>query len=160
MIQLVEALRLSPGDSALDTGLLDLLRQGQATVGANEPAGRVAWLATKYDIEVVIVVNDDGIPVGLFIPSIVTERLPQTMDKLQQSSPQLQYTIAHLTEENNLPGAIIALEGEHNQYRSERFSQLNIQAFLCEDHGDPAKYHHIFRPSCTKHPGAKVRKIP
>lgn len=150
--QLAESLKLPPDASALTTGLLDLLKQGQVTVRENEPASRVAWLAIEHDIEVVTAANDDAIPVGLFIPSIVTERLPKTT-KLQQCSPHLQETIGRLTKVDDLPWAIMALEGELNQYGSERLKGQDIRRFQCQDHGKP---HYIFRPKCENHPTAKV----
>ncbi len=150
--QLVNELDLSPQDSAIATGILDLLRQGQITVSESEPASRVAQLAVKHDIKVVLAVNHDALPVGLFVPHIVTERLPQTL--LQQDSVQLQETVGRLTMVDDLPGAIKAIESENSRYRSELLSKQDYVFLVCEDSG---KYHVVLQPTCSEHPTAKVR---
>jgi|HubBroStandDraft_4_1064222.scaffolds.fasta_scaffold491492_1 hypothetical protein len=153
--QLVKLLNLSLDDSVVRTGLLDLLRQGQVTVGENEPAGRVASLAIENDIEVVIAISNDAVPVGLFIPGTITECLPQTIGEIQGSSPQLQETIRQLTKVGDLPRAIMALEGEYNHYRSSRLASQDQKVYDCQDHGTS---HPVFQASCSRHPDAPVVK--
>ena len=153
MIQLVRALDLSLDGSAMATGLLDLLRQSQIVVGENEPASRVAKLAVEHDIEVVIAANRDLFPVGLFIPSVVTERLPHTT-LFHQGSYQLRETVVQLTSVGDLPGVIRAIESEFISYHSELLTLQDIKLLICEDHGNE---HSVFEAPCKDHPGAVVR---
>jgi hypothetical protein len=153
MNRLINELDVSPNDSAEATGLLDLLRQGQITVGDGESASRVARLAVMHDIEVVIVTNPYAIPVGLFIPSEVTKRLPHT-SLFKQGSIKLQETINQLTRVDDLPRAIMAIEGEFTSYHSELLTFHAIKPLICEDTG---VWHFIFDAQCTTHPGAIVR---
>lgn len=106
-----------------------------------------AW----QEAQVVIAVNDDTVPVGLFIPSVVAERLPQTSQILHASSPQLQQTVGRPTEIGDLARAIAAIEGEHDEFHSEYLNHLAPDPYICEDHGKP---HKLSRCPCDIHPGA------
>jgi hypothetical protein len=149
--QTIESLELPRSESAAAIGLLDLLRQDQMTVHMHQPAHLVARLVAWQGVHTTIVINDDAVPVGLFIPSAVVERLPNT-SMLRNSSQELQDTVRTvLATPGGLARAIAAIEREHDEFHSE---SLNVNApdpYVCEDHGKP---HKRSRCPCDIHPDA------
>lgn len=149
--QTIDSLELPPSESAAAIGLLDLLRQNQMTVHQNQPARLVARLADWQAVHTIIVTNDDLFPVGLSIPSVITERLPHSQI-LRVSSQELQTTVRTiLADTQDLARVIIAIEHEHDEFHSESINELAPDPFVCEDHGRP---HKRSRCPCDIHPDA------
>lgn len=151
VIQTVERFDLPLEAPVAATGLPDLLRQGQMTVHAGQPASLVALLAEAHEIESVVVVDDSAFPIGLFVPSVVAERLPETYRIQAESSESLRRTVRRLAAAGNLTGAIAAIEGEYGDFHSERLNQLGADPYVCDGNGKP---HYWRRCPCKWHPTA------
>jgi len=150
VIQTVEEFNLPLSEPAAAVGLTDLLRQDQMTVHWNVSSSLVAALAAWQEAQAVIVVDDLAVPVGLFIPGEVIERLPRT-SLIRQGPPELRQTVRRLTRLGDLAGAIAAIEGERTDFHSETLNSQGPSPYVCDDHGKP----HI-RSSCpcSHHPTA------
>jgi hypothetical protein len=154
LIRAVEELKLSPDRSVAETDLMALLRQDQMTALWSEPADLVARSAAKREVDAVIVVDDEAFPVGLFIPTVVAERLSHT-SIVQGSSSNLRQTVEELIEEGEVAEAIAAIADEHGEIHRDHFSELLNYAppnpYFCEGEGKP---HTQSRCPCRRHPGA------
>ncbi|HBY93026.1 MAG TPA: hypothetical protein DEP84_03520 [Chloroflexi bacterium] len=151
VIQTVERFDLPFEAPVVATGLPDLLRQGQMTVHVGLPASLVTLLAGAHEIESVVVADDSAFPIGLFIPSVVAERLPETYRIQGESSETLQRTVRRLTATGNLAGAIAAIEGAYDDFHSERLNQIGADPYVCDGNGKP---HYWRRCPCKWHPSA------
>ena len=147
---IVGVLDLPFWESAAAVGLLDIIRQDHITVHMNQPASLGTQMAAKMDGQTVIVVNDDAIPVGLFMPGVVAERLPQS-SMLLQSSTDLQEAVSTQLDGGDLAEALASIEAEMLAFHSEG---LNINApdpYVCEGLGAP---HMRTNCPCDIHPTA------
>jgi hypothetical protein len=151
---IVDELNLPFWESAADVGLLDIIRQDHIAVHMNQPASVVTRLAAKMDAQTVIVVNDDAIPVGLFMPGVVAERLPQA-SILGQGSVNLRGTVSTQVASRDLAAAIASIEAEMLAFHSEFLNEHAPDPYVCEGFGTPHK--RTICP-CDIHPAATCGK--
>jgi hypothetical protein len=97
-----------------------------------------------------MVVNDHTLPVGVFIPGLVAERLPNS-HMVISSSQELQNAVRTALAAGDLVRAIEAIEGEHTEFHSETLNQNSPDPYVCENHGKP---HKRSKCPCDIHPGA------
>lgn len=135
--------------TAAKIGLLDLLRQGQMVVDKSQPAHQVAELAARYEVETVIVVNDDDDPVGLFIPSVVIRRLIDSQP-FNNASEELRGKLRKRVAEFDLGGAIADLDGEFQRVHSESLNLNASDPYVCSS---TAGRHLVRKCPCKKHGG-------
>jgi hypothetical protein len=138
-------------EPAVPSGVLTLLREDQITVRRYQPASRVARLARERDAKIVVVVDEYETPVGLFVPSVVVERLPGSSMITTGSSSSLRQAVQQMVSAGDLVGAIESIEKEHTGFHSERLNLDAPDPYVCEDHGKP---HIQSRCPCDVHPSA------
>lgn len=153
---LLEKLELPPDDLAAPTGLLDALRQGQLTVREDQPASRVARLALGRRIDLVIVVNPNAAPVGLFVPSRVAEHLPGST-RIRQSTMSLSKRVQEMRDVKELPDILKEIEEEHTDFASERLNQVVADPFVCAGDKDDGS-HYVNSCPCSYHLGGSCSR--
>jgi hypothetical protein len=146
----VDVSDLSRNERAAGAGLLSVLSHEQIWVHRSQPAEVVARLVASTNSQVVIAVEDDGSPTGVFIPSVVMERLPNT-SLVRSASPQLQQAVNQFLGSSDLVSMIQAIQNEYPGFHSENLNQHRPDPFVCDDHGKP---HILMRCPCDVHPGA------
>ena len=155
VLDIVPRFDLPPQESASAIGFLDLLEQDQMIVHQNQPASLVATLSAWQQAQAIIAVDDNSVPVGLFIANVVAAGLLERSQILHQSTAQLKQTVARLTAIGDVAGAIAAIEGEHDHFHSEHRMAQSRDPYVCEDHGKP---HFRSRCPCSIHPDARCSK--
>jgi hypothetical protein len=135
VFQIVDEFGLRQAESILETGLLDLLRRGQMMVHTSQPAARAAGMAERYGIPVVIAVGLDNYPQGLFVPSVVVERIPQGYLFQQQTSPELRDEFIRLSRAGRFGAAINALGKEHEEFHAEPVNIVAADPYYCQGGG-------------------------
>lgn len=135
VLQILAESRLRENESILESGLLDLLRRGQMMVHTDQPAGRVAEMAERYGMTVVVAVGLDNHPQGLFIPSVVVERIPQGYLFQQRTSPELRDEFMRLSRAGRFAAAIDALSKEHDEYHAEPVNFNSPDPYYCQGGG-------------------------
>jgi hypothetical protein len=134
--------RTSVTESAVESGVVDVLRQGHLTVESDQPATAVVRVAQDMDAAVVVIVDSSSNPVGLFLPLVVAHLLPQTSMVLNESSRFVRDVVNRATDD--LVAAIEAIEGEHASFHSERLNFGVSVAYICK--GGNAPHHVAFCP--------------
>jgi hypothetical protein len=153
VIRAVQELQLPKDDSAWSAGLLGALRRDQLIIHQARPAVQVAGIARITGIKAVIAVDDKFLPVGLFMPVSVRDRLPNTDLILHKSSLALQTTINRLVSKDDLVGALSAIETEHSIFHSERLNQDAPVSSICAGDGADGP-HNVSSCPCIYHPGS------
>ena len=137
-------LSLPETSSSADTGLWDIIRKNQIEVHQDQPALLVARMASETETGVVHVVNDNGIPVGVFVPHSVQERLVQSelINKLDLHLPQT-------SEPDELSAIIRILDPRFDEFHDESLNHITPTVLVC--HSKPA--HVVKRCPCKQHRG-------
>jgi hypothetical protein len=148
-VERLDLLNLQGETSAAAIGLLDLLRQDQITVNFEQPASLVAIAAAWQQAEAVIAVDNNARPRGLFIPSVVAERLPQA-SLIQEQSPQFRQSVGQLSQLGYLAGAIVAIENKFDSFHSERLNHHAATPYICSG----PEPHMASSSFCDEHPNA------
>jgi len=151
VIQTVDGLGLPHEEPATEVGLLDLLRRDQITVDRDQPASLVVKMAAWQDAQVVIVVDNAAVPLGLFIPSVEVQEFPNRGFIWSDASPELRQIVARLSAVGDLVGVVCAIESHHSSFHSESGNAQSRSPYTCEDHG---LAHKRSRCPCDLHPNA------
>jgi hypothetical protein len=150
LIRIVEESGMEHDEPAIDSGLLTILRKDQLTVSSREPARLVALVAEEKEAHAVIVTDRfrQNVPVGLFFPGVLRERLQYT-SLVRNSS--LAPAIKELTDEGDIVGAITAIEDKHDEFHSESINFSRPNPYVCA--GDGPSHMRSTCP-CEYHPNA------
>jgi hypothetical protein len=128
--------------SADDVGLWDIIRLNQLEVHQDQPAAAVAQMATEADVGVVHIVNDDGVPVGLFIPASVARRLPEAT-ALRDFGGEIRRPLIV----SDLATTIRLIESRMTEFHSESLNYSMPTLLICR-----AKPAHVVKQCpCTQH---------
>jgi hypothetical protein len=147
----IKKFRLPNDESAVAVGLMDILRRKQITVHQEQPADRVVKLAASHKTFAIIAVNDYGVPVGILIPDVAIERLPDT--GYAQSPFGFTSPIAHHINNGDLAGAISEINKRHQNFHSERFNLDASDPYICAGDEEDGS-HNINACPCRYHPSA------
>jgi hypothetical protein len=149
----VHKFELGPDEIAAGTGIFELLRRNQAVVDRDQPASRVAKLASSREAGAIVAVADKGKPVGVFLPSIVAERLPETRFVIDKLPSALQTQVRSLRGLDKLSQAIEVFETGGLSFHSARVNVYGGEPYVCDGGGEDGPH---FRNSCPCrwHPGA------
>lgn len=132
-----------PGtSSSTETGLWDIIRKNQIEVHQDQPASLVAQMANETDTGVVHVVNDNGTPVGLFVPHSVQERLIQN-----EIVGERDLHLAQASGSDELSAIIDILDSRFAEFRDESLNYIAPTILVC--HSKPA--HVVKRCPCKQH---------
>ena len=152
----ITELGLSRDQSAKATGLLDLLCDGQMTVHQGQSARAVAEQAARQDVDVVLVVDDDSSPVGLFVPAAVLAVLPEAGLLQDDALTPLRAAVTDHRANGDLVGAIGAVETEYgDDFHSERINLTSPEIYVCAGNGKP---HTRSRCPCDRHRSAACER--
>jgi hypothetical protein len=153
----VHKFQLAPNEIAAKTGIFKILRRNQAVVHRDQPAVRIAELASSEDVDAIVAVSDVAKPVGIFLPGIVAERLTKTRFVTDKLSSALQTQVRSLRGVGNLSQAIGALETQGLSFHSEKLNIYGGEPYVC-DGGGAAGPHFRNSCPCRYHPGAGCRR--
>jgi len=155
--RVVNELRLADDVPAAQVGPLDLLRQRQLTAHPSQPASVVARISAWADADVVILVDDSALPVGLFMPSWAAVRIRRS-SLLQSASPELRNTVDDYIIRGQLDEAIDAIDRELRDFHSEGMNLVAPEPLVCNGSNAP---HTVSFCLCRRHPGATcgIRRI-
>jgi hypothetical protein len=135
-------LSLPETSSSVDTGLWDIIRKNQMEVHQDQPASLVAQMASETETGVVHVVNDNGIPVGLFVPHAVQERLIQN-----ELIGEMDLHLTQTSGPDELRVIIDILDSRFDEFRDESLNYIAPTILVC--HSKPA--HVVKRCPCKQH---------
>jgi hypothetical protein len=153
----VHKFQLAPNEIAARTGIFKILRRNQAVVHRDQPAARIAELASSQDIDAIVAVGDAGKPVGIFLPGIVAERLPETRFVTDKLSSTLQTKVRSFTGIDNLSQAIGTLEIQGLSFHSEKLNIYGGEPYVCDGGGEAGPHLRNTCP-CRYHPHAGCRR--
>jgi hypothetical protein len=154
-LKVIRDLGLPPEHPATDVGLMGALRGRQITVKADQAANTVAKIARLSKAEFVIVTDHERTPTGLFIPNVVTQRLPQA--SMVHEHPGLELIIRQRIAENDLTGAIAQVEKRIKDFHSEKVNLDAPDPYICSGDDEDGPHHRNACP-CPYHPGAACSK--
>jgi hypothetical protein len=153
LIRVVEEFGMPRDESAIDSGLLTILRKDQLTVSSREPARFVTLVAEEKEAHAVIVTDPyrQDIPIGLFFPGVLQERLHDT-SLVRESS--LVPAIKERMDEGDIVGAITAVEDKYDEFHSESLNFRRPNPYVCA--GDEGS-HISSKCPCNLHPDASCK---
>ena len=132
-----------PGTSrSTETGLWDIIRKNQIEVHQDQPALLVAQMASETETGVVHVVNDNSIPIGLFVPHSVQERLAQS-----ELVNELDIDLTQTSRPDELSAIIRILDSRFDEFHDESLNYMAPTVLVC--HSKPA--HVVKRCPCKQH---------
>lgn len=157
-IQMIDTLKLAHDEAVANVGLFDVIGSRQIEVDYQQPARLAIALAAWQKADVVFTVDDERRPIGLLVPQMLIETLPERSIIRHESSPRLQQAVSRLLAVGDLSGAIAAIETEHNYFHSESGMAQSRTPYLCAGHG---AQHLLSKCPCHDHPSANCqpRKI-
>ena len=145
VLQFVDDAETPFADPVSATPLSEELSRGQMEVDANEPAIEVAEMCQEHGAWAVIV-KSEGRPVGLFIPSVVAQRLLDTT-MIATGPSDLRETVA--ANEFDITSSIRAIDAALTGFHSENLNYRAPDPYICEGGGQP---HHAWMCPHSPHP--------
>lgn len=142
-----------PYQSAVEAGLVDALSVGQLTVPEGSSARSTASLCALVDASMAIALDNNGSPRGVFVPSQLSDLLPES-EAIHRAG--LSQQVATAVNNGDLTDAIDLIQDNIPSFRDNRIQTTSPQPLECRWPNDP---HWVARCPCSYHHRSPCSRI-